>query len=204
MKLLVFDFDGTIADSKNAYYSVIKRELGNFGFSEKEVEKAIDIGMSLRKTLGNLGLNFLVRWYLHARIMSQVKKYVKNIKRCHDVASIKKIKEKKIVVTNSVDEFALKVLKHLKINYFDEVYGADDFSDKTDFIREYLRKNNINKKDCYYIGDRAADTKLAKDVGCKSIIISNSCSWNNKSQLIKSHPTFLISDLSKIKDIVEK
>ena len=52
-----------------------------------------------------------------------------------DVSKIKNLPENKILVTNSVDDFALKVIKHLKINkYFSEIYSADDFSDKAEFV----------------------------------------------------------------------
>ncbi|MBI5476027.1 MAG: HAD hydrolase-like protein [Ignavibacteriales bacterium] len=43
--LLIFDFDGTIVDSKFVYYQAMNRHLSSF-FSKKEVDKAIDMGMT--------------------------------------------------------------------------------------------------------------------------------------------------------------
>ena len=38
IKLLIFDFDGTIADTKKAYYSSIYRNLQKKGFNKKEIK----------------------------------------------------------------------------------------------------------------------------------------------------------------------
>lgn len=202
MRLLIFDLDGTVVDSKKAYYSAMMKELGSFGFSEKDVTKAIDRGLSLRKTLGHMGLNFLVRLYLHWRILKHVKNYVRYIGKCKNVSAIEKIPGKKILVTNSVDELAFRVMKHLKIkNYFSEIYGADDFSDKAEFIKKYLSKNGINAKDCYYIGDRVADVKVARESGCKSVIVSNKCSWDLRKDVLKAGPDFIIDNLGELNRI---
>ena len=203
MKLVIFDFDGTIADTKAIYYKSIESELRKYGFSQKRIEQAIDFGLSLRKTFGNLGMGFISRWFLQRRIVNNVKKYSQEIKKCKDVDSIKTIDEEKIIVTNSLKEFAVPILRHLKIKkYFNEVYGADDFSDKTAFISEYLKKNRINKKDCFYAGDRVADVKLARKVGCISVIICGKCAWNSRSELLKAKPDFLIEDIADLKKIV--
>jgi len=190
--LLIFDFDKSIEAS-----------LQRWGFDKTQVDNAVDIGLSLRKTLGNLGLGFLSRWMLRRQIMKDVEKYTSLIKKCKDVDSINKISEKKILVTNSLKEFALPILKHLKLKKtFDEVYGADDFSDKARFISEYIKKNNMNKKECYYIGDRAADVKLARKAGCISVVISGRCAWNSRKELIKAQPDFILDDIAQLRKIL--
>ena len=204
-KLLIFDFDGTIVDSKAVYYSAIEHELMALGFPRRSVDKTIDLGLSLRKTLSALRLNFITNLILKRRIMNQVKEYTTKIKKCKDVDSIKNIDEKKILVTNSLKEFAIPILKHLKLKKaFSAIYGADDFSDKEKFIKDYLQKNHIDKKDCFYIGDRAADVKLAKKIGCMSVIVSGRCAWNSRKEIMNANPDFLINDLKNLKETLVK
>ena len=202
-KLLIFDFDGTIADTKALYYRAIFHELRFLGFSEKQVEKAIDVGLSLRKTFSKLGFSFFKSIFLKRKIMKNLEKHINDVKKCHDAELIKKVHGKKILVTNSLREFAVPVLKHLKIgDEFSEIYGADDFSDKAEFISGYLKKNKIDRKNCYYIGDRAADVILAKKAGIVSVIVSGKCSWNSRSEILKENPDFFISDLKEINEII--
>lgn len=201
--LLIFDFDGTIADTKQVYYATISEELKKFKFSEKRVEKAIDIGLSLKKTLGKLGINWIISLYLRKRINKNVEKQLKQIKKCKDASSIKTIKQDKILVTNSLKEFAIPILKHLRLKKsFKAIFGAEDFSDKAEFIKSYLTKNNILRQDCFYIGDRVADIKVARQVGCKSVIIAGKCAWDSRKEILKHSPDFIIDDLKSIQEIL--
>jgi phosphoglycolate phosphatase len=203
VKLLIFDFDGTIVDSKTAYYHSINLGLKDYGFSRKQIDEAIGIGLSLSETLKKLGFGWLQRIFLRKRIMSHVITQVSRIKKCHDATLVKNISCKKILVTNSLREFAVPVLKHLRLmKEFSEIYSADNFSSKEEFIFSYLRKRKINPKEVLYIGDRVADIKLARNVGCKSVVIAGKCSWDSRNSLIRNKPDFLISDLKDINKLV--
>lgn len=204
-KFLIFDFDGTIADTKAVYYKVIYNKLKSLGYSYKQVDKAIDLGLSLKKTLKNLGLSFIVYWFLHKKIHKKVKKEVDKVKKCRDVDSIKNLTENKILVSNSLKEFILPIVKHFKLKKcFKGIYGAEDFSDKASFIKNYIKENKLKKQNCYYIGDRVADIKTARKAKCRSIIIAGKCAWNTKAELLKQKPDFIISSLKDLKRILIK
>jgi len=203
-KLLIFDFDGTIVNSKAVYYHAIEKYLNKKGFSKETADKAIDIGLSLTETLKNLGIPFVTRFFVKRQIMFEVLDGVNKVKKCKDANHIIQLKQKKILISNSLSEFIMPVLKHLKLkDEFDEIYGAEAFDNKTDFVKEYLYRNSINPKNCFYIGDRVADVKLAKAVKCKSIIVSNETSWNTRKEITKASPDFIISDLDDVKKIVD-
>lgn len=204
MKLLIFDFDGTIVDSKNVYYRAIEKHLLKRGFTRKEIDSAIDFGLSLKGILKRLEFSFIDRFLIKRRIMRDVIEDINKVKKCTDVDFIKNINCKKILITNSLKSFVYPVLKHLKINYFSEIYGADDFEDKSEFIKKYLKKHNISKEDCYYIGDRVADIEVANKVGCISIIISNKCSWDRRNEIKKACPDFILFDIKDIKEVIPK
>ncbi|MGC9309626.1 MAG: HAD family hydrolase, partial [Candidatus Nanoarchaeia archaeon] len=120
-----------------------------------------------------------------------------------DVSAISQLDEKKILVSNSLKEFILPVLKHLNLRkMFKEIYSADDFDDKTDFIKQYLKERNLDARKVVYIGDRVADVKVAKVVGCISIIIAGKCAWDSLGDILKEKPDFLIDDLSSLKQIL--
>ena len=204
-KLLIFDFDGTIADTKSLYYKAIFEKLKFFGYSYNDIDRAIDLGLSLRETLRKMGFSFLVSWVIRKSIMQKAKKSAEKVKKCRNVDSIKEIKAQKILVSNSLKEFIIPILKRFGLNKeFKEIYGADDFSIKADFIKKYLKKNKIRKNSCYYIGDRAADVKTAKRAGCRSVIIAGKCAWNSPKEILREEPDFIIEDIKDINKIIHK
>lgn len=202
-KLLIFDFDGTIADTKAVYYRVIYNAVKKFGYSYQDVDKVVDLGLSLKNVLRKLGLSSLSLWFLHKKIIKNVKKQASEVKKCKDVDAIREIKANKILLTNSLKEFVMPILKHFKLrSCFKEVYGAEDFTNKTEFIKDYLKKNKLKRENCYYIGDRASDVKIAKKSGCKSVIISGKCSWDSRKEILKEKPDFVMDDMKELKKII--
>ena len=201
-KLLIFDFDGTISDTKSLYYKVIYDELKKF-IGRRKIDKIIDLGMSLEESLRKMGFSFVVSWFLRRKIMKGVYKNLEKVKKCRDVNKIRDLKEDKIIVSNSLKEFILPILKKFKLRKeFKGVYGAEDFSDKAEFIKNYIKENKIKKKDCYYIGDRAVDVEVAKRIGCVGVVILGKCAWNSKKEILKKNPDIVISDLGDLKEIL--
>lgn len=204
-KTLFFDFDGTIVDTKTIYYRAMHDALKGFGYKYKDVDKAVDWGGTLKSMLGKMGLGWIVSWFVKKKIMSRVKKHVDEVKKCKDADSIGRLSGKKILVSNSLKEFILPVVKHLKLKkYFKEIYGAEDFSNKAKFLRDYIKEKGLGKADCYYIGDRVADIKVGKEVGCNSVIVYGKCAWDSKKELMKAKPDFLMGDLRELGGIVKK
>lgn len=201
-KLLIFDFDGTIADTKTLYYKVIYENVKKFGYKYQDVDKIIDLGLSLKNVLKKLGFSFLTSWFLHKKIMKNVKSEASKVKKCKDVDVIKNIKTEKILVTNSLKEFVLPIIKHFKLqSCFHEIYGSEDFSNKIEFIKSYLTSNKIKRENCYYIGDRAADVKIARKVGCKSIVIAGKCAWDSRKEILEEKPDFVLEDIADLRKL---
>jgi len=204
-EVIFFDFDGTIADTKSVYFNAIRNTLKFSGYKDDEIAMAIDIGLSLRKTLRKLGLGIIESLFIKRKITKSIKLHVNEIKKCKDISFIKEMKFRKILVTNSSKSFALPILKHLKLKkYFKEIYGAEDFDDKAVFLRDYIKNRSLNKSNCYYVGDRVADIILARKAGIKSIIISGKCAWNSKKEILKSKPDFIVNSLADVNEILEQ
>lgn len=202
-KLLVFDFDGTIVDSKLVYYKIIYEQLKKYGFSYEQTINIIDIGLNLEKTLEKVGFHRIKRIILGRRIMKGVINHLKNVKECKDVDSIKKLRVKKIIVSNSLKKAIMPIIKHYKLKRdFEGIYGTEDFNDKAKFIEEYLIKKNIKKENCYYIGDRTIDVDVAKRIGCNGVIICGKCAWDSRKKILKEEPDFVVSSIRDLKKIV--
>ena len=202
-RVLIFDFDGTVVDTKGVYYKSLNKHLTALGFSKKQVDAAVDLGLNLGETIKTLIPSKVKSWFLKKVIMKDVVKNVNKVRKCRNIDVLREIKVKKILISNSYFDFLSPIVKHLKLKkYFSAIYSADDFDDKAKFIKQYLRKNNLKKEQCLYIGDRVADVEVAREIGIKSVIISNKCSWNSRQDILKSKPDFILSDLRDIKKLL--
>jgi imidazoleglycerol-phosphate dehydratase / histidinol-phosphatase len=55
---------------------------------------------------------------------------------------------------------------------------------ETGLLAKYINDPNYDITGSYVIGDRETDRKLAENLGCKALILSDSCSWDNIAELL--------------------
>lgn len=211
IKLIVFDFDGTIADTRKVVEKSIKFSLEKWGFKVND---------KFLKALGNAPLKQLLHLlidgermqeFLDEKIhliakdfMDKENKYVKNVKLATHLDSIKGMKEKKIIISNNNSSFIEETLNHFNIRFFDGINGADKWASKIDAFNNIMRRYNAKPGEVVYIGDRPVDVKIAREIGCVSVAISSRISWSTKEDLVNAEPDFLISDLKDLKKLIEK
>jgi len=202
IKLLIFDFDGTIVDTKNLYYSSIHRWLKGekIVFSEKEFVETFGMKLSdilkLMKVKNNIQE---IRDGVHNDVFSSVNK----IKVSKDARYVPGLKIKKILLSNTISKHIKMVVKAKKINYFREVYGGDNFPNKVYFIKKYMKRNKLKKNEVIYIGDMVKDIEVAREAGCIGVSISHEISWNTRKELLEGKPEYIIDNLKDLAEIVK-
>ena len=206
-KLLIFDFDGTLADTWNVYEHAIPHFLEQEGVSIARSLIHKLMGRKVKHILPELGVR-------NQKIINSVKKSVneyalehaKQIKKCKGINVLKKLKKKykMFIVSNSITKDVKKMAYFLKIEkYFNKIIGGEHFIFKEHIIKKIMKEKKLKKSEVIYIGDRAGDSEIARKAGCLSIIIANSCSWNSKDKIIGSKPDFVVSSLDGLKKILE-
>lgn len=208
-KLIIFDFDGTIVDTKKLYYFSILRELKIAGYHSGKAEQRLiaNLGMRLPELLKRIGVkNRKEIATMKGRINNYVIKNSESIKRCPHVDAIKNLKKDfhVIVISNSVSSFIRRIAKRLKIEgYFSRIIGGESFVDKAKVFKSLFREYSIKPHEAVYVGDRAYDAVVARKAGCKSIIIANRCSWNSPADILKAKPDYVISNLAELREILK-
>lgn len=197
----MFDFDGTLVDSKKNWYGSILTILKNEGVycPECETKLIIHFGKRVKDVLELLDLHDKDIKNIQKKIY---KRFLKNkTKLITNLEFLKNIDCKKIVLSNSPDFVIKKVLKNNK-RYFEDIYGGDEIKDKIDFIKKLMKKNKLEKEEVWYIADRAGDVVTAKKAGCISVAVTNKYSWNSREEILSESPDIIIENIKKIKKII--
>ncbi len=204
IKLIVFDFDGTLADTQAIILRIIKEKLPKFGYAPSKKFLHSLGRMPLSKSLGFLTNNkekiAEIQSHLEAGFMANIKEFAP----APGFYELNKLKQRKIILSNSISSIIKSILSNFKADFFDEVYASDRFNNKVDKFLEIIRETNIKKDEVVYVGDMGDDALLAKKVGCMSVIVFGSASWDTLPEIIKAKPDFIISSLNELDKIINQ
>ena len=202
IRLIVFDFDGTLADTRKLLINVIKKHIAKFNISLTGHLLEVFGNAPLHDYLSLAGIrNDLVKSVAKSIEEDFISEY-NHIKSCKNFYLIKEISAKKCIVSNNSTEFINKTLVFWKANFFEKVLGADHFSNKIQAINHMRKIYGLSANEIVYVGDKDIDVDVARGVGCYSVIVSNKSSWSSRKEVIKKKPDYLIKDLGTLQEVV--
>lgn len=210
IKLIMFDFDGTISDARKLSYDSLVEVLDRYGYDYDKKKAKKLMGIKMKEIF--LGLGIPIRKIENIRKDFYVlmnKNAKKSIKLCVSVKPLRDLKKSKkykfIVVSNSHSSFIKNSAKILGVNkLFDRIIGAESFTTKDKMLKKLFKEYGVGARECIYIGDRFSDVEYARKAGCIAIAIYNSKSWSSKKELLGERPDFIISDFYGLKKVLKE
>jgi len=202
MKIILFDFDGTIADSLQENFKIANKLAAKFGIrtaEESELEKLR--GMNAREIIRYFKipfykLPFIVKAYYDHRSLS-IPALVDGLK-----PVLKILKSRgyilAIVSSNSKERIQAFLDKHA-IGEFNSIRSEKSFFGKDKAIKKEFIKYNSKPTETVYVGDEARDIEAARKAGVR--IISVTWGFNTKKLLAQNKPDYMTdtpSDLLKM------
>ena len=177
VKALLFDLDGVLVDSLDAWFYVFNDTLNHFGFNKISMKKfKEDFGAPIEQD---------VKKYFSGKSIEEVrnvynikyKKYVKLVKLFpQSLFVLEKLKKKKIklgLITNSTRTIALTIFKNFKlIKYSDVFITMDDVKRRKpapDMVLLACKKLGIKPKNTILVGDSKNDMLAGKRAGCVTV-----------------------------------
>ena len=207
IKIIFFDFDGTIADTFNKLVGITNQLAVNFGYKPLGEEELAQIkNLSSRQIIKYSGISIFKFPLLLAKIKSELRAEIYNIKAFPEIESalleLKNQVGKIVILSSNSKENILAFLETNNLqNSFDFIYTEAALFSKSKVINRILKQENIKPEESIYIGDETRDIDAAKRSRVKAIAVS----WGfNSQQILAEHnPDFLVHQPKELIDIIK-
>jgi phosphoglycolate phosphatase len=202
-KSIIYDFDGVIADSKQAIYEAICYIADDRKVTPPTIEELQNNSSAF------LFSHFSVKWYELPFVVQKLKRRVaenrKLIIAIPDVLEMLKISKETmdnvhILSSNSTDFIKLFLKENSLDTYIDTIQGDTAFFKKKSKLKALLKQYDLDPQKSFYVGNETRDVDAANEMNIKSVAVT----WgmHSKDLLVKSKPNFLIESPSELIDIV--
>lgn len=194
--IIIFDFDGVIADSGDKIYELLNNMAPDFGIArikDSEMEKVRAMGF--RELIKELNVPIYKLPVIVARLRKELAAEIPRLKPIKGISDVlKKLHQKGnrmgIITSNSEENTGL-FLKNNKINFFEFINGGNSLFGKDKKIRKIIKDKNLLKDNVLYVGDETRDIEAARKAGVK--IVSVCWGFNSEDVLRKHNPDWLLS-----------
>jgi len=193
MKTLIFDFDGTLADSFELVIDIAYELTGISKQSDAEVDRLRQLPLLKVMRQLRIPLRMTPRLLVKGR-----QRMHERIREVHPFPGIPEVLKElhdngyHLLVTSSNSEHNVRTFlrtNHLE-SYFDGVYGNASIFNKAVSLKRVMKRNKLDAADCFYIGDEVRDVTAAAKVGMEPVAVT--WGYQAKEALAEYHPFALV------------
>jgi phosphoglycolate phosphatase len=191
-QLIVWDFDGTLADTMALALESYNSLAARHGFTPVEDPASLR-GLSTREILRKHGISLLWLPLLMKEYLAATRGRMQDMRLFAGMADIVRTLKAQgcrqgILSSNSADNIHLCLGANGAADLFDFVIGYPRLFGKARAIRRLLKKEQVEPDQCLYIGDEVRDVEAAKKAGVSSAAVG--WGFNTAELLLKETPTF--------------
>lgn len=196
VKVIIFDFDGTIADTLDAIVSITNRLAEEFGYKQTSQEDlAILKNLTSRQIIKQSGVSIFKIPFLIKKVKAELNNEIQELSAFIGIKeAFIELKSQGnrlgIVTSNSKENVTAFLHKNGLQELFDFIYSAPTIFGKSKVINRIVKTENIKLEDVIYVGDETRDIEAAKKTHIKAIAVT--WGFNSKEVLAEQNPDFLI------------
>lgn len=173
---VIFDFDGTIADSFDYVFDFMWQQAGKKHIADR-AEKDSYRHMHMRDMARRMGVAWWKLPILYFRGRKRMAGKVRDVKPFTGISEQIKILHEAgfvlYILSASSRQTIRYFLKHYELNeYFKAVYAKAVPFGKEPLIRRMVKRQRLNPANCWMVGDLASDATAAKNQGMRSLAVS--------------------------------
>lgn len=203
-KLMIFDFDGTLADSYPWFRDSINIAARKFSFQEIEPEDFEELRSLDSKTIIK---RLKISWWKIPLLASYMRKlFTKNAHQIQVFPGIEVVLKtlsqrgvKLALVTSNSKINVQKILGSKIYSYFDFYHFDVSLFGKKKAYRKLMKKQGLLPSECLSIGDEVRDIEAAQSLGISSAAVL--WGYAHADVLTKKGPTYLIRNMRDILDV---
>ena len=193
-KLLIFDFDGTIADTFEAGYRILNQLAEEFGFrrlERKDLERARD--MRTRELISFLGIPARKMSRIARRGSEELHACMDGIKPLRGMPeAIRTLHAKGFslgIITSNTEANVTRFLRNYDLELFDFMRNCSKLLGKAGIIRKVLRGRRVPIEDVLFVGDETRDIEAAQKAGIRMAAVT--WGYNSRRSLAAMRPDLL-------------
>lgn len=207
-KAILFDFDGTLADTFEALVNITNRLAEEYGYppvNQSEINQLQNL--SSWQIIQKSGISIFQVPLLLRRIRSELHNQLEDIETFPGIKeALIQLKSQGyflyILTSNSTENVNIFMRKNQILDLFSGVYSSSNLFGKHRKIKAILKQEKIKPHQAIYVGDETRDIVAAKKANIKAIAVS--WGFNNSEILSRYNPDALIHYPSQLTAAVQE
>ena len=205
--VVIFDFDGTIANTLDSIINIMNNLSDEFGFRKiKDEDVEYLRGKKPREILKHLGISLFKLPFVVRKARREINSHIALLSPSVDLLpTLKLLKQNNCkigIVTTNIEENVRKFLHANNLDQFDIFYTTKKVFGKDKTLSKIIRDMKLEKSNIYFIGDEIRDIEAGKKAGVKTIAVS--WGYNTSEALRKERPDYLVDSTGKLEDVILK
>jgi phosphoglycolate phosphatase-like HAD superfamily hydrolase len=198
VNLILFDFDGTIADSFDVILHITNRLAKEFGYEPASPAQIKQLqNLNSREIIKHLQIPVYKLPFLLRRLKSEMNQEIHSL---DPIPGVKAVLEQihqqgyrlGIVTSNTESNVRIFLQRHGMEALFELLHGEVMLFGKARVLTQVLRRQSLSVASVVYVGDETRDVEAAKKVGMKVVAVD--WGFNSHHALQDVEPDALVSN----------
>lgn len=206
IRCIIFDFDGTIADTEHFAFHITNVLAEQYNFKKITREELGDMKkMHFKELLEYIEVSARKLPFILRRGQKLLRHNMHEVQFCeeHFPELLEELQKRDMIIgiiTSNTKKNVLRFLADKEIEVFEFLYAASLFN-KQAKVKRVLKKYNLKPQEILYVGDEVRDIHSARAAGTK--IASVVWGYNDRMFLEAEKPDWLLEDSREILDILD-
>jgi phosphoglycolate phosphatase-like HAD superfamily hydrolase len=196
LSTLLFDFDGTLADSLAAIVAISNRLAPEFGYRPTPFEEVETLkGLTARQLIRHSGIPVLTIPAFLRRLQGELRCESAHIPPCAGMPAVIQALHNQghrlgVITSNTPEVVRSFLVAHNLESCFFTIAGGSTLFKKGKLIAQCLRQHQLPPGQTVYVGDEVRDVEAARAAGVRSVAVV--WGFNNRDRLAAAQPDWLI------------